>query len=342
MCIWLINRINTRSPVCAFDIFSVIVRILDLKNQIRLQYKGDFSHAPESVQDFMKETNVTQQAIKLGLYDPDSIKESALIREGTILKFDEQGNILFGKPDASGNIPVLEKYHGPMLDSDQYEPAPASDIVEKAPDAPKGEVLEPATASETKPEPIAEPEPVETPKSITAEEAKEAVMRKMDTANDEGIKELYNSVRGMDNAHPEYILELLPRQIYILNHYPEFALNTENLSIGKLLQAIELSEKNISVVFLGEPGVDTDSAWNMVKEIPTEKAMSAEFLKDFDTQKSFGPFVKYLHKLKELTGLEPETNVFRTAETNEHYVARAIQKVIALGKVEELEASLAK
>lgn len=93
--------------------------ILDLKEQIRTQYNGDYSKAPENVQNFM-DTDATKQAIKLGFFDPNNSdgKESARIMAGSILKFDEHGNLLFGKPDTSGNIPVLEKYHGTMFDSD--------------------------------------------------------------------------------------------------------------------------------------------------------------------------------------------------------------------------------
>lgn len=88
--------------------------ILDLKKQILAQYNGDYSKAPQRIQDFM-DTDATKQAIKLGFFDPNNVNESALIKEGYVLKFDENGNLLFGKPDVSGNIPTLEKYAGSML-----------------------------------------------------------------------------------------------------------------------------------------------------------------------------------------------------------------------------------
>ena len=93
--------------------------ILDLKKQIAAQYNGDYSKAPESVRDFMN-TDATKEAIRLGLFDPSNPngKESALITAGSVLKFDEQGNLLFGEPDADGKVPVLEKYQGKMFDSD--------------------------------------------------------------------------------------------------------------------------------------------------------------------------------------------------------------------------------
>lgn len=94
-----------------------IAGIAELKQQLRETYNGDFSKAPQNVRDFMN-TDPTKEAMKLGLYDPTNQNESALIQEGTILKFDEHGNLLFGRPDASGNIPMLEKYHGAMLDTD--------------------------------------------------------------------------------------------------------------------------------------------------------------------------------------------------------------------------------
>lgn len=103
--------------------------ILDLKKQIAEQYHGDYSTTPEGVQEFMR-TDATKEAIKLGFYNPGGLEESAKIPAGSVLKFDEHGNLLFGKPDASGNIPPLgEKYHDTMFDSHQHAPAPAEKIV---------------------------------------------------------------------------------------------------------------------------------------------------------------------------------------------------------------------
>ncbi len=132
--------------------------ILDLKNQLRGIYGKDFSSAPESVQKFMAETNVTKQAVELGLFKPGQGDESALIHEGTVLKFDEHGNLLFGKPDASGHIDVLKHYEGKMFDSDHSGAAHA---------APAGTPTETASPETAAPEvttgaPVVEPEIVNT------------------------------------------------------------------------------------------------------------------------------------------------------------------------------------
>ncbi|MFA6353964.1 MAG: hypothetical protein WCW93_03475 [Candidatus Paceibacterota bacterium] len=93
--------------------------ILDLKKQIAEQYGGNYDKTPKGIQEFMK-TDAVEKAIKLGLFDPNNPngKESARIMAGAILKFDKDGNLLFGTPDASGNIPTLKKFNGEMFDSD--------------------------------------------------------------------------------------------------------------------------------------------------------------------------------------------------------------------------------
>jgi hypothetical protein len=177
--------------------------ILDLKNQMRLQYHNDFSKAPQSVQDFMNETNVIKQAIKLGLYDPNSPNESAFIQEGSVLKFDEQGNLLFGKPDASGKIPILEKYSGKMFDSDNSgvirheipqsptsEPSPSTILEPSAPEEThRLDLDEPKTDSTSTPEPEVTPESTPSPQ--------------LDTVLDEEVEELKKLTEELKKQYPE-------------------------------------------------------------------------------------------------------------------------------------------
>jgi len=103
-----------------------IQTIENLKEKIRTDYP-DISKAPASVQEFMR-TNSTEEAIKLGFYNPNSPSESAMLLKGSTLGFDEHGNLTVhdiktGKDSiliqGEGNKPRIEQYHGQMFDSDQ-------------------------------------------------------------------------------------------------------------------------------------------------------------------------------------------------------------------------------
>jgi hypothetical protein len=51
--------------------------------------------------------------------------KSAVVHEGDVVKVDDHGNIMFGKPDASGNVSTLEgKYTGPMIDYSGHHDVP--------------------------------------------------------------------------------------------------------------------------------------------------------------------------------------------------------------------------
>jgi hypothetical protein len=121
--------------------------ILDLKKQILAQYNGNYSNAPKSIQDFM-DTDATKQAIKLGLYNPDNPEESALIREGSVLKFDAQGNLIFH--DAKTGKDVAH-YAGKMFDSGGSAKISTTDHAKFIENNEETET--PATESPQKPEP---------------------------------------------------------------------------------------------------------------------------------------------------------------------------------------------
>lgn len=120
-----------------------IQTIHDLKAQINHNYP-DISKAPTSMQEFMK-TNSTAEAIKLGLYDPNSPTESAILLKGSTLGFDQQGNLsvhdMSTNQDSilvneAGDVPKIEKYHGQMFDPSQKEvhiAAPANQVISDAP-----------------------------------------------------------------------------------------------------------------------------------------------------------------------------------------------------------------
>jgi len=96
-----------------------IQAVKELRAQIRDAYKGDYSTAPKGIQEFMSGDMATKKAIELGLYNPANPEESALIQEGAVLRFDKEGNLIFGKGNSLDNLSSSEKYSGPMFDSDK-------------------------------------------------------------------------------------------------------------------------------------------------------------------------------------------------------------------------------
>ncbi len=162
--------------------------ILDLKKQILTQYNGDYSKAPQGIQDFM-DTDATRQAIKLGFFDPNNVNESALIKEGSVLKFDENGNLLFGKPDVSGSIPKLEKYTGNMLNINAGPETAVDPSPVEASALPEDLLTEKVSSSQIEEGPL--PSPVEPlPQTPSPEEMlKEKIEEQMKTNTEEASPE---------------------------------------------------------------------------------------------------------------------------------------------------------
>ncbi len=100
-----------------------IAGIKELREQIKHAYNGDYSSAPKSVQDFMKEPNATKLAIKFGLFKPDIEDESANIMKGSTLKFDANGNLVFHDARENADTVMMEgdkvtEYKGKRFDYD--------------------------------------------------------------------------------------------------------------------------------------------------------------------------------------------------------------------------------
>ncbi|MFH1201093.1 MAG: hypothetical protein V1484_02065, partial [bacterium] len=372
--------------------------ILDLKKQILAQYNGDYSKAPKSIQNFM-DTDATKEAIKLGLFDPSNPdgKESALIMSGSVLKFDEQGNFLFGKPDASGNIPILEKYQRRMFDSDhsagrnvgvaQETTAPKHiSEIEKAEPAPKVEsasepnpvdkarenVTRAFDDSKTEKINVADT-PVEksglgyqtvrvgTPYEVgskagvgsEAYTGKETIL----TGNEVPIGSYYgNKVLIFDGNRyfldpsgqyhdafgKPYFPELSHGDNSILQNYPEFSENPFDLSGEKLMKVHEAYYENANYLFREELFNSKDSGWLVA--LDNQKASTAmEHTIATDGKTPTGNLGSYLEMLKNFTGLEPKSGFLGIgAETSKHYTVRALQKLVAEGKLEVFQASLRK
>ena len=389
--------------------------ILDLKKQIADQYKGDYSKAPESVRDFMN-TDATKEAIKLGLFDPNNPegKESALIATGSVLKFDEQGNLLFGTPDDTGKIPPLDKNNWKMFDSDQNAKVskisttePATKTASEEEVKQKIDELRKKIDIDTK-KTTPTPETTEISKEPTThemlkkiiEEKKQKIAEQIDkgpektnvaeplikkpglgyqtvgvgtkfstgsevsmgtpvsTGSTVGTGEVFAGGNYPGNqqpiifnretyypdsngqyhgmfSHKPYFPEITPEENVILQQHPEFLKNPFSLSGEKLMQVYEIHQSNISHIF----PKDTRDVWDAVSRGPAKEMLST---KKTEAEEGLSPFISYLHKLKEITGLKPKGGFIFRDETNGEYVTRALQKAASLGKLEELKTSLRK
>ncbi len=96
-----------------------IQTVLDMKGAIHHQYP-DISKAPAELQEFVK-ANATQEAIKLGFYNPNdpSGAESINVQHGSTLTFGEKGLSMHDIRTGENQVYSSEhKFEGKMFDSD--------------------------------------------------------------------------------------------------------------------------------------------------------------------------------------------------------------------------------
>ncbi|MFA5840914.1 MAG: hypothetical protein WC847_01415 [Candidatus Paceibacterota bacterium] len=350
--------------------------ILDLKKQIIAEYNGDYSKAPASVQEFM-DTDATKEAIKLGFYDPSNPNESALIKAGSILKFDEHGNLLFGEPDASGNIPVLEKYHGGMFDSDGSGKMDLSGKIlvdTKIPQIPNiddtnidlNDSINSATLNEPyvlethAPSPSAASEHLPAHKQ-TAEELSSTIKEQMKLKPGEhsvGTRVETGTTTARVDAFARTGrlaftggVENEPVIYNYGNHNQEFP----GLSMreNQILQAHPefgdnhfhlTDEKLIETYEVGENNKyyifkkDPSHLWDKFKNMRV-----GTFLKDTSKENENAASINlknYLNTLQKTTNLEPKGFFGRRTEKIEHYIARALQKAASIGKLKEIGSAI--
>ncbi|MFA6257624.1 MAG: hypothetical protein WC671_01265 [Candidatus Paceibacterota bacterium] len=338
--------------------------ILDLKKQIAEQYHGDYSKAPKSVQDLMSsDHNAVEEAKKFGFYKPNG-EESALIREGSTLKFDDKGNLIFH--DAATGKDV-ERYGGKMFDSDgsaKVSTESGNEVFESKEDSKihlgddlhtKIKVPELKLESDVHPY-----EPA--PKSVTPEELTKTIHDQLTpkepagtihtgTSQETGMKRntggdtltgnsadtgrmastgggvLYS---GGGNGYPLDKLQGFSdhaKPILALN--PEFLENPYNLSEEKLMQAYGARQNDVDYLSKLEP-----STWSWNNFSSTLKMNASEVLK-YEKQPSTDPATNhlssYLNILKNHAGLKPKGFIGIGEESTEHFIARCLQ-ALAAGK----------
>jgi hypothetical protein len=103
------------------------------------------------------------------------------------------------------------------------------------------------------------------------------------------------------------------------------------LSAEVLKQVNNIYEQSITSAF----PTDTEDVWGAVRNGSASEMLST---KDADLEEGLAPFASFLHKLQNVTGLNPENETpFRIAETNEEFVKRALQKAAELGQLDKVK-----
>ncbi len=129
----------------------------------------------------------------------------------------------------------------------------------------------------------------------------------------------------------EFFPGISERENLILRTHPEFVQdNPFHLTGTKLVEAYELGQKNIAHILNPDNNSIPIDEWNEAKN-----AKAALFF-DKDAENSAHPVTIYMHKLKDITKLNPKSGILgMRPETTEHYIARALQWIARYGNLND-------
>lgn len=109
--------------------------------------------------------------------------------------------------------------------------------------------------------------------------------------------------------------------------------NPAKLTGSQMLKAYDAHNSNIEIFRHDESGI---AAWNKIKVSSANKLLGQEYHRE-------NRLAYYIHTLRDMTGLIPRSGVLGIGRENvEHYLARALQEVTKLGRLDEVNASLRK
>lgn len=320
-----------------------IQAILDLKKQIETQYGGDYSRAPQSVRDFMN-TDATKEAMKLGLFKPGQDAESALVGEGSVLKFDEHGNLSLHDTITNkdsvlvhGENSTVEEYAGKMLDSDKSGETPTletdtSESFHFANERPSelgkfgnvdlvGEHLEPNYQENA--EVIA---------------ARERVLAGMEERGQQHFGDaLHKNVATASETIPTAGgTSLLQEYRDIIKNHPEFAKYSKDFTPVKLVEFYETHKGNTNFIFKD----DASDSWEKLKDLRAISVLDQTGSDDSATRH----LAEYVRLIRRYTGLSPRSNwfVFGRGKTAEEYIVDGLKILKEEGRLEQFEAALKK
>ena len=343
-----------------------IQTIADLKEKISQDYHGDFSKAPTNIQEFMKTDN-TQEAIKLGFYDPNSPNESAMGLKGSTLGFDKNGNLIShdiktGKEsiliNEKGNI---EKYNGPMADTDHSgqhtnqldqtgnKHISASKQVNPITHEPMENghkavtQIDPTTGKPMDTNSVMADENIRHETPINEQEVKQARIERDETNPRVNTAENTNSNIATDNVNKDQTINnqqtgeqiTTKQEINIPTDNNPYFLNQEQLT-----QVHQTYENNVDKMFpVSEYQWDLIKSATITDEPNVSWAQKLVGWNEADASDLFKPLINHLHKLQEITGLKPYgvTILSPIPETPEEFEIRCLQKATEMGVLDQVK-----
>lgn len=304
-----------------------IQTILNMKEQIHNEYP-DISKAPTSVQEFMN-TNSTQEAIKLGFYNPNnpSGAESMMVLKGSTLEFDQHGNLSFHdiKTDeihtlieTKGGAETIEKYQGKMFDSDHSE-VKTENI---------NSIYEPSNGYKIPEQfnPIADEEVNIQTEPISSVDNLYKLPPQVDPVTGEIVIKGNTDINNT-NLNTEKVETTNSNEIINTQH-------NINLSTEELAVVHETLKENINHIF---PENERTHAWDNVKDKTPDDLFKIE--KENGLNEMYKPLTSHLHRLEEATGLRPRgaSILNPIPETNREFIERALQKAQEMGQLDKVK-----
>lgn len=279
-----------------FSSKGAIQTIENLKAQIHHDYP-DISKAPHSVQEFVK-TDSVKEAIKLGFYNPDnpSGTESASIMKGSTLEFDKNGNLLFHDMKTGESHTLINEQND-------------TETIEKY----HGKMFDSDQSA----------------KIIDEQRLKELEDYEKSFETHSMSEDGQNGTEHLDGSKKAIEYEDTSKKV--AKYEDTSKMTTNSLHETELSTQVAKAYKD-SIRYL----IAKDTKGNILDMLHSTKYTAADLLKEEtdNINPLYKPLVEYLHALKDITGLKPkEAGWFRTAETNEEYIKRAIEEAAKKGKL---------
>jgi len=319
-------EIKTEAPIIEHKIITVefssrgaIQTILDMKEAIHNQY-GDISKAPESIQEFMN-TPATEEAIKLGLYNPDNPNgaESAMLLRGSTFILGEndvlsvhdigtgEDHDLISPYKEASSGEVLEKYHGKMFDSDHSE-VKTEDVTQTQ--GLQDEIINTPHYEPTNP--VIVPD-VADPNNLNLNIRQEEIINT--PHNETGLQGSSSDIKHVDTTNTPH--------------------TTEPLSPGEAFHQVQtIIHSNINHIF---PTEKLMGEWNSMKDnVSAEKLMEMYHNKELNDD--FKPLAHHIKDLERISDLHPEAEtLINPAESITNFISRALEKIQEIGRLNRVK-----
>jgi hypothetical protein len=295
-----------------------ISTLRELQSNLKAEYP-DLENAPDSVKHIIN-ADINKLAQEYGMYKPGEDAESILISKGSSFQVNESGDVIY-HDGASNNDFLLEKadakisgaYEGKMIDTDN--------TISSAQEAPitssTNEFINPVSLH---PDTVGiENQDInvntETPK-ITEPQIIEKTQFEIDNP------QVAPEGATVENANVEN------------TNIAEENTNVNALSPEAIERVNQTYDQNINHLFPEEKGA---LAWENVKGKTPGNLFKVE--QEGGLNEIYKPLASYLHKLHDVTGLEPrEVSIINPVpETNAEYIERALQKAEEINLLDKVK-----